>query len=95
MLRYTREEKPLWATICFSIKHVRPCVTYVKSSNEITPSRFARNIRDFQIQKRNGNKNIKKKQNNRLNKQITTLYVHYTFIFIFFAFFTQLWCENT
>ena len=91
-----KEEKPLRATICFSIKHVRPCVAYVKTSNEITLSCFARNIRDFQIQWRNGNKNVKKKQNNRLNKQITTLHVHHTFsLHIFFAFFAQLWCENT
>ena len=40
----TKGEKPLHATICFSIKQACPRDAYIKMSNDITFSSFARNI---------------------------------------------------
>ena len=84
------------ATVCFSIEHARPRVAYVKKSNDITISCFARNIRDFKIQRRDGNENAKKKKekNNRFNKQITTLHLHHTFLYISLPFLHDLRPEN-
>ena len=55
--------KLLRATICFSIAHACPRDVYVKTSNDITCSCFAGNIRDFKIQRLEGNENVRK--NNR------------------------------
>ena len=42
-------EKPLRVTDCSSIEHACPRVAYVKTSNDITSSFLAGNIRDFRI----------------------------------------------
>ena len=55
--------KLLRATVCFSITHACPRDVYVKTSNDITCSCFAGNIRDFKIQRLEGNENVRK--NNR------------------------------
>ena len=47
-------EKPLRATSCFSIEHVRPRDAYVKTLNDIPSSYFAGNIKDFRIQRLDG-----------------------------------------
>ena len=56
----TKEEKPLRATVCFSIEHARPRDAYVKKSNGITSSCFAGNIGDLNIQRQDGNENVPK-----------------------------------
>ena len=48
------------ATVCFSIAHACPRDVYVKTSNDITCSCFAGNIRDFKIQRLEGNANVRK-----------------------------------
>ena len=58
----TKVEKPMRATVCFSIEHGNSRDAYVKTSNAITSSCFAGNIRDFKIQRRDGNENVKRKQ---------------------------------
>ena len=40
----TKGEKPLPATVCFSIKQACPRDAYIKTSNDITSSCFARNV---------------------------------------------------
>ena len=52
--------KLLRATVCFSIAHACPRDVYVKTSNDITCSCFAGNIRDFKIQRLEGNENVRK-----------------------------------
>ena len=73
-----KREKPLWETLCFAIDHeyVHSCDAYVKMSNDITFSCFARNIW------LNGNKNVKKD----LISKTTTLQVHHTFLYISLPF---------
>ena len=73
-------EKPLRATVCLSIEHAYPRDAYVKTSNGITSSCFAGNIRDLNIQRQDGNENVRKK--NRFNKQnnfarASRLFVHF------------------
>ena len=41
----------------------RPRVAYVKTSNDSTSSCFAGNIRNFKIQRPDGNENVKKTKN--------------------------------
>ena len=52
--------KLLRATVCFSITHACPRDVYVKTSNDISCSCFAGNIRDFKIQRLEGNENVRK-----------------------------------
>ena len=81
-------EKPLRVTDCSSIEHACPCVAYVKTSNDITSSFLAGNIRDFRIHQRDGDKNAKKE--NTFNKQNNNL-AHASHLFVqFFAIFAQL-----
>ena len=58
----TKVEKPMRATVCFSIEHAQSRDAYVKTSNAITSSCFAGNVRDFKIQRSDGNENVKRNQ---------------------------------
>ena len=81
-------EKPLRVTDCSSIEHACLRVAYVKTSNDITSSFLAGNIRDFRIHQRDGDKNAKKE--NTFNKQNNNL-AHASHLFVqFFAIFAQL-----
>ena len=74
----TLREKPLRATVYFSIEHARPRDAYVKTSNAITSSCFAGNIRDLNIQRQDGNENVNKTIG--LISKTTTLHVHHAFL---------------
>ena len=58
----TKVEKPMRATVSFSIEHAHSRDANVKTSKAITSSCFGGNIRDFKIQRRDGNENVKRKQ---------------------------------
>ena len=79
----TKGEKPLRATICLSIEHAYPRDAYVKTSNDITSSCFAGNIRYLNIQRQDGNENVSKTIG-LISK--TTLHVHHAFLCISLPF---------
>ena len=57
----TKGEKPLPATVCFSIEHARPRDAYVETSNGITSYCSSGNIKDLSIQRQDdGNENVAK-----------------------------------
>ena len=72
----TKGEKPLQATVCFSIEHARSRDVYVKYSNGTTSSRFSGNIRDLNIQQQDGNENVNKTIGLITNKT-TTLHMYH------------------
>ena len=79
----TKGEKPLRATVCLSIEHAYPRDAYVKTSNDITSSCFAGNIRDLNIQRQDGNENVSKTIG-LISKR--TLHVHHAFLCISLPF---------
>ena len=56
----TKGEKQLRTTVLFSIKHARSRDAYVKTSNGVTSSCCAENIRDLNIQRQDRNDNVNK-----------------------------------
>ena len=76
-LRYEKNHSE-HATVYFSIEHARPRDAYVKTSNAITSSCFAGNIRDLNIQRQDGNENVNKTIG--LISKTTTLHVHHAFL---------------
>ena len=79
-------EKPLRATVNFSIEHARPREAYVKMS--LVSEETLGNI-----QRQEGNENAKKK-NNRFDKQNNNVAHGSRFFVHFFAVFARLQCEN-
>ena len=66
-----------WHVALPCIEHACPCVAYVKTSNDITSSCVAGNIREFTIHQRDGDKNAKK----QIISKTTTMLMHHTFLY--------------
>ena len=82
-----KREKPLWETVCFSIDHeyVHSCHVYVKMSNDIIFSCFARNIW-LSGSKKHMTQRQQECKKKGLKSKTTTLQVHHTFLYISLPF---------